>query len=339
MLPPDVTLTPAAQEDWARLTRLLPLNRGPRLLFVLVDSPVLRRRLSNHLAIALTKDGHAVARLDLSVPSYQPLQDIFTMAEAHPQARFFFLHGLERSLIYGLKRNLISSEHRLSALADLNLHRDQISTRLACPLVIWTTDDTLTDLARHTPDFIAWRHGIFTLADPAVAIEAPYRQHLMDRFGKLTLYSITSDAPLAVDLERVFVKLTATQQRRERLAYVETWEPVEAAPPDVLEALDSTATRGFRRPDREAVAESMVTLSLAEALQRNRCLAVIGAPGAGKTTLLRFLALTFARRQAAERLDLEEERLPLFVTLRDLSRFLDDVMLDNAAGYHSPDVL
>ena len=34
-LPPEVTLTPQAQEDWARLARLLPLNRGPRLLFVL----------------------------------------------------------------------------------------------------------------------------------------------------------------------------------------------------------------------------------------------------------------------------------------------------------------
>ena len=66
------------------------------------------------------------------------------MAEAHPQARFYFLHGLERSLL--------SPEHRLSALANLNLHRDQMSTRLACPLVIWTTDDTLTELARHAPD-------------------------------------------------------------------------------------------------------------------------------------------------------------------------------------------
>jgi hypothetical protein len=227
-LPPDVTLTPAAQEDWARLTRLLPLNRGPRLLFVLVDSPVLRRRLSDALATALSSDGHAVARLDLSMPSYQPLQDIFAMAEAHPQARFYFLHGLERSLL--------SPEHRLSALANLNLHRDQMSTRLACPLVLWTTDDTLTELARHAPDFIAWRSGIFTLTEPSVAIEAPYRQHLIDRFGKLTLYSVTSDAPLAVDLERVFVKLTATQQRRTRLVHEETWEPTQEVPPDVPEA-------------------------------------------------------------------------------------------------------
>ena len=40
-----------------------------------------------------------------------------------------------------------------------------------------------------------------------------YRQYVIDRVGKLTLYSISSDAPLAVDLEQVFVKLTAVQSR------------------------------------------------------------------------------------------------------------------------------
>ena len=55
--------------------------------------------------------------------------------------------------------------------------------------------------------------------------------------------------------------------------------------------------------------------------------------------MLRFLALTFARRQASERLDLEEERLPLFVTLRDFSHFLEDVIPDHAAVHRYPDVL
>jgi hypothetical protein len=190
------------------------------LLFVLMDSPILRRRLADHLAAALAADSHEVARLDLTAPSYQPLEDIFAAAAAQPQARFLFLHGLERSLI--------SPAHRLGALAHLNLHRDQIRKRLACPLVIWTTDAAFTDLARHAPDFIAWRSDMFTLADPAVAVEAPYRQHLIDRYGKLTLYSVTSDAPLAVDLEQVFVKLTATQQRHTaphmRLVHHESWE-------------------------------------------------------------------------------------------------------------------
>ncbi len=329
-----MTLTPEAQEDWARLTRLLPLNQGPRLLFVLVDSPVLRRRLASHLAAALVADGHEVARLDLTKPSYQPLEDIFTAAAAHPQARFLFLHGLERSLI--------SPEHRLGALAHLNLHRDQMRTRLACPLVIWTTDAVFTDLARHAPDFIAWRSGMFTLADPSVAVEAPYRQHLIDRYGKLTLYSVTSDAPLAVDLEQVFVKLTATQQRRTvvrpiliRIGFTSEDEQPFAPPVSSSRA----AAPSPRGPVHEPVEDVTVTLSLADALQNSRCLAVVGAPGAGKTTLLHFLALTFARRQAPERLGLDEERLPLFVTLRDFSRFLEGGDRMTQTSHRHPDVL
>jgi HEAT repeat protein len=54
------------------------------------------------------------------------------------------------------------------------------------------------------------------------------------------------------------------------------------------------------------------------------CLAIIGVPGAGKTTLLRYLALTYARHHAQERLELDEERLPVFIALRDFNRFLDN---------------
>ena len=200
---------------------------------------------------------------------------------------------------------------------------------------------------------------MFTLADPTVAVEAPYRQHLIDRFGKLTLYSVTADAPLAVDLEQIFVKLTATQRRTiagAELVFHESWEPEEDAAPERPAERNSAAIAPdghgthlagiiarhpllSRMPDRAAMTESTLTLSLSEALQQSRCLAVIGAPGAGKTTLLRFLALTFARRQAAERLELEEERLPLFVTLRDFSRFLHDTMPDEATNEPHPELL
>src|SRR5262249_49141944 len=76
-------------------------------------------------------------------------------------------------------------------------------------------------------------------------------------------------------------------------------------------------------PDDIKVEETTVTLSISDALRAHSCLVVIGAPGAGKTTLLKYLALAFARQQAKERLDLAEERLPVFLALRDFSRFLD----------------
>ncbi|MBI4658000.1 MAG: HEAT repeat domain-containing protein, partial [Verrucomicrobia bacterium] len=525
LLPPlDVMLTPAALEEWTRLTRTLPLNTGPRLLFVLVDSPKLRRRLADHLAAGLGAKGHTVATLELTSPKASPLQGAFDLAERRPEAHFLFLHGL------GLSLN--SSETRLSAIADLNLHRDQIPKRLAVPLILWISDEVFTDLARHAPDFTAWQAGVFTLAatdetsapthlpsgvvtamftdivnstrlknlmegetsgrrdaafrarikgphdkivlacveeadghlvnptgdgfcfsfhdaeeailcalkiqdqltarpiqtpegrllvriglhtgiadpsggdyiastidkaarvqskaepgqvavsrethalasgklrgvgfervgefdlkglgteeifrafltteDPARAAENAYRRHLIDRFGKMTLYSITSDAPLSVDLERVFVRLTTIEKQK------------HAMPPfgRAMENLDDDelgfrfGEPGSRLPSRRSVQlmrgrpapfparpltdapvieETTVTLSLNEAVRRHASMAVIGAPGSGKTTLLQYLALTFARHQTKERLELEEDRLPVLVALRDYNRFLENL--------------
>lgn len=334
-LPDGVELTPAAQEDWTRLTRLLPLNTGPRVLFVLVDSLTLRRRLAEHLAAALRADGHSVAWLDFAAPYYQPLQQIFDVAAEQFGARFCFLLGLERSLI--------AANYRLSALTDLNLHRDQISQRLPCPLVIWTTDAAFTDLVRNAPDFIAWRSGVFTLADPFSAVADPYRQHIIGRFSKLMLYSATTDTPLAVDLERIFVKLTAAQRRRTVTSSATIpWESlgpageVRSASPTPLPV---SLARTSLFPGREVPEEFTVTVSINEALNSGRCLAVIGAPGAGKTTLLRYLALTYARQQARERLDLSEERLPVFIVLRDFNRFLDDAEQRSESLDLSPQLL
>lgn len=475
-----------------RLTRSLPLNKGPRLLFVLVDSPKLRRHLANHLAAGLGAKGHTVATLSLSSPIQSPLQETFELAGRQPDAHSYFLLGLESSLG--------SPETRLNAIGDLNLHRDQIQRRLVAPLVIWTTDAAFTELLREAPDFAAWRAGVFSLADvssatpaqlpsgvitamftdivdssrlkglmpgatsrrrdvafqatikephdklvrrvveasegrlinptgdgfgfafedaeeailcavqiqeklaahpiqtpigqlrlriglhtgianpsgneyiastldkaarvqskaeggqvlvsretfalavgklrgveflkrgdfdlkglgreelyqafpstadPATTAENAYRKHVIDRFWKVTLYSLTSDAPLAVDLEHVFVKLTATERR-----------PTLPDGPAITR-YGLSSPRSFTRS--LVPGETTVTLSIGEALRSHLSLAIIGGPGAGKTTLLKYLALTFARHQAKERFELDEERLPIFVALRDFNRFLNNL--------------
>ena len=142
-----------------------------------------------------------------------------------------------------------------------------------------------------------------------------YRQYVIDRVGKLTLYSISSDAPLAVDLEQVFVKLTAVQSRI-----------VDEADPEQREPRASLSEKA-ERDELSALRQEKITvpLSIGEALADHLNLMILGAPGSGKTTLLRYLALSFARYQAEERLSLDEDRLPLLITLRDFSRFLDNL--------------
>ena len=142
-----------------------------------------------------------------------------------------------------------------------------------------------------------------------------YRQHVIDRFGKLTLYSISSDAPLAIDLEQVFVKLTAVQSEIMGKARPEPRRPRARLPEDA-------ERDGWSALRREKIS---TLLSIGEALAKHPNLVILGAPGSGKTTLLRYLALSFARHQAEERLSLDEDRLPLLITLRDFSRFLDNL--------------
>ncbi len=212
-------------------------------------------------------------------------------------------------------------------------------------------------------------------------LEDLYRRHVIDRFSKLTLYSVNSDAPLSVDLEHVFVKLNAIPARRGPAVFLlhdfggtgksqlaldfanavlsariseQSWATerlsVEIPP---AAAKRSTETPHLTTADfsagsylREFLAYRAVdydwkvvdqdslptftpsgeevsgTTSVENALRTYQVIAVVGAPGSGKTTLLKYLALTFARNQASKRLELNEKRLPIFVTLRDLSRFV-----------------
>ena len=162
---------------------------------------------------------------------------------------------------------------------------------------------------------------------------AAYHQHLIDRFGKLTLYSLSSDQPIAVDLERVFVKFTTTEKKALPASDRYSYDLAEEFPGwDQAELAKSVSgtTRSGRAPAAKLPQETTATLSLPQALRAHSHLAIIGAPGAGKTTALKWLALACARRQVKERLDLDEDRLPLFVTLRDFNRFLDN--LEKGAG-------
>jgi len=181
---------------------------------------------------------------------------------------------------------------------------------------------------------------------PSEAVANAYRQHIIDRFGKLTLYSLSSDQPIAVDLEQVFVKLTATESQIVRDFRVEDI-PVLNGSLFSQDLWGSSSRKSTLEDEKRRQAgilppvQTLVTLTLTEALRAHAHLAIIGAPGAGKTTALKWLALAYARRQFKERLELdgemlakEQDRLPLFVALRDFNRFLD--CLEKTDGLPSP---
>ncbi len=154
------------------------------------------------------------------------------------------------------------------------------------------------------------------------AARARYDQHVVDRYGRLTLYSLKADAPLSVELEKVYVTLTAVEQVRRSERARERAERTEEEPegPEAQEGRGQEE-KPAERAEREITVER--ELSVPEALGEATRLVVVGAPGCGKTTLLQWIALTFARDLAPDRLGLAERRVPIFVPLRAFGKHIE----------------
>jgi predicted NACHT family NTPase len=111
----------------------------------------------------------------------------------------------------------------------------------------------------------------------------------------------------------VYVTLTVVErvQRRQRARERPEGEPEE----------EERQEQEERPKERDATVERV--LSAQEALTEADRLIVIGAPGSGKTTLLQWIALTFARDLARERLGLTKQYIPVFVSLRAFGKFVE----------------
>ena len=153
---------------------------------------------------------------------------------------------------------------------------------------------------------------------PQPATRQQYLDHLIAAHQHLRLQGISAGSqPLSVSLEKVYVSLTAMDQRAEHGKKLERKDDLQD------ERLHSGA------------------LTVAAALQRYRRLVVIGDPGCGKTTLLAYLALTYARQNAkmmTKRLVLgESDYLPIILPLRNLGYHLRSNHPD--AGKDGPELL
>jgi len=144
--------------------------------------------------------------------------------------------------------------------------------------------------------------------------ERRYLAQLCAEHRFLELKGIRTHSPVAVELEDVYVSLTLDCPLRERGKAGEV----------VVAVLEEGALRERRgTPARPSVPGERPgeRLGVGEALRRcAERTVILGGPGTGKTTLLSYLVLKFARGEAKEALGLDEERLPILVPLRELTR-------------------
>lgn len=135
-----------------------------------------------------------------------------------------------------------------------------------------------------------------------------------------------------IDFEYRYLNFVLAQaRRRDRLSseaeLEQVFVPLHVQDPDHGQQKQRRDDFWGDREEREQ------TLTIRDVLAENATFILLGPPGSGKTTLLRHLTLSFARGEAADKLNWEgEPLLPILVPLRNFGRFL----LDNRAQYTSP---
>jgi energy-coupling factor transporter ATP-binding protein EcfA2 len=111
--------------------------------------------------------------------------------------------------------------------------------------------------------------------------------------------------PLQVPLDKVYIRLQATEEQRSRSQEDIERRDVEAQIRErtdprnrgssILEILRTLGEYFYRRGDAYRASERPAPVDPEDALQAHERLVILGAPGAGKSTLLRYLARNAAR--------------------------------------------
>jgi len=143
--------------------------------------------------------------------------------------------------------------------------------------------------------------------EEAEAARERYCAQLAERCQRLEFLGIlTRGEERPIPLDKIFVDLRVQREPERR----RTWAfrlPEEQEVPD-----EALLRQMMAEPER-----TYPPVLVHQAMLGHPRLVLIGAPGSGKSTLTRYLALIFARGQAAERLGIPEKRLPLLIPLRD----------------------
>ena len=163
-------LSVKGKKEFEELTRALEWSNEFAIYFAVVNPPLIRKQMADELKGSLEKEEIKVHSLELN-SSYFDLLSI--IPENVPS---YCLRGAETEIrsvlfIFGAEEAIAADVDTRRLFFDcLNWQRDKLRETIACPLVIWLPEFALSILALETPDFWAWRSGVYYLEPEPVWI-------------------------------------------------------------------------------------------------------------------------------------------------------------------------
>ena len=163
-------LSVKGKNEFEDLIRALEWSDEFAIYFAVINPPLIRKQMAEELKGSLEKEKIQVHTLELN-SSYFDLLSIIP-----DKVPSYCLRGTETEIrsvlfIFGAEEAIAADVDTRRLFFDcLNWKRDKLRETIACPLVIWLPEFALRILALETPDFWAWRSGIYHLEPEPVGI-------------------------------------------------------------------------------------------------------------------------------------------------------------------------
>lgn len=136
------------QRSIERLIRAVEISQGEfALIIVHCNYSHLRQNILNELANATGLLYREIWWRVSDAPIYQKLQDF--IADCHYPVPALMCLGLEH---FGTE----TTDTSIHIFAEINLFRDRLKHQLKCPLVLWLSDENLSELWQQAPDFASF---------------------------------------------------------------------------------------------------------------------------------------------------------------------------------------
>jgi len=163
--------------DLGKLTDVLRTARGFLFAFALFDDAPSREMLVREVALRLSGEVEII-RLHLSPESPVLLDQLNGSTQNGVRDRrvslkiAYFVDGFEA----------VSGEARAVLLRSFQLHREALS-RADAPIVFWTTEPNMLEIARRAPDFFSWRFSVFDFRAPERVRPEAFGQAVVQMLG------------------------------------------------------------------------------------------------------------------------------------------------------------